>query len=83
MKALLSIQGKMPPSEDQIFCLRQRDSEWFWDGRSWVRGLPLAHGYIDLDLALAVAANLPQSRIDLLVVFPARQRSVAIPLGQP
>lgn len=81
MKSLMTVQTENASGAEQVFCLRQRDSELFWNGREWTTGLPSARGYTHLDGALAIAGTFFQQRIDLLVVFPARQRCVAIPLG--
>ena len=80
MKLPARREGIEGPPIEEVFYLRQRDSELFWDGTRWA-GAERARRFGDLDHALCVAGRAALRRVDLMVSFPTRNRSLIIPLG--
>jgi hypothetical protein len=83
MKALhqLATGHDETANSDTVFCLRQTDSETFWNGLTWVDDAAAAKTFSDLDVALSVAHRTWHQGVDLLVMFPTTRRSLRIPLG--
>jgi hypothetical protein len=80
MKTLAACgQSFEPPSE--VFCLRERASEQFWDGEKWTEKIETARTFSDLHLALNVARRKIAYVVDLIVLFPSRARSLITLLG--
>jgi hypothetical protein len=75
-------QGDGGASNEHVFCLRQSESQLFWDGAGWVHNLVAARMFSDLDHALSTARRMGQSALDLLILFPTRKRSLSIPLAR-
>lgn len=64
-----------------MFCLRQRDSNSFWDGRGWAESVEAARAFLDLDHALNAARHIKARALDLFVLFPRPGHTLVIPLG--